>query len=74
MLQIRAKIEFKPSCVKDKSKPILRGDYPFRLNHKFSQIYKEGFFIGQVMLDSSDIIYYGDVRVIEVWLKMSLGF
>ena len=72
MLKVRAKIKFIPSSVEDKSKPILTGKYAFRPNHKFN-FYKEGFFIGQVLLDRDDIIYWGDVRVTEVWFIDEFG-
>lgn len=73
MLKIRAKVKFIPSDVKDKSKPIISGKYAFRPNHKFS-FYKEGFFIGQVMLKSDDVICFGDVREVEVWFIDEFNF
>ena len=72
MLKIRAKIEFIPSDVKDKSKPIMSGKYAFRPNHKFT--FNESFFIGQVMLKDNDVIYYGDVREAEVWFIDEFNF
>ena len=65
MLKVRAKINFIPTSI-DKSKPILTGKYAFRPNHKFD-FFNDGFFIGQVMLNRDDVIYWGDVRVVEVW-------
>jgi len=72
LLKVRAKITFIPNSVKDKSKPILTGKYAFRPNHKFN-FYKDGFFIGQVMLNRDDAIYFGDVRVVEVWFIDEFG-
>ena len=72
MLKIKAKIKFIPSDVRDKSKPIISGKYAFRPNHKFS--FKDCFFIGQVMLKSDDVIYYGDVKELEVYFIDEFNF